>query len=130
MYRQKNNLRHRWIDKGFWSKENLVTLSATATEQVVIPKRGKHTKKDKEREGSKAFKKLRNQHSAGESNINMLEHHGLNRCMDKGLHGFKRCGGLSVLAYNLHILGNALRAIDRNKEEQSEKRQQRYRNAA
>jgi len=40
----------------------------------------------------------------------MLEHHGLNRCMDKGSHGFKRCVGLSVLVYNLHILGNALRA--------------------
>ena len=60
-------------------KANLVTLDATSTEQVVLPKRGKHAKKDKEREGSKKFKKLRNQHSAVESNINMLEHHGLNR---------------------------------------------------
>jgi len=44
------------FDKGFWSKENLATLDATSTEQVVLPKRGKHTKKDKEREGSKTFK--------------------------------------------------------------------------
>ena len=118
------------FDKGFWSKENLAILNATAIEQVVLPKRGKHSKQDKEREGSKAFTKLRHQHSAIESNINMLEHHGLNRCMDKGLHGFKRCIGLSVLAYNLHILGNILQAADHKKEVQSEQRKQRYRDAA
>ena len=128
-YADKKIISHSF-DKGFWSKENLATLSATATEQIVLPKRGKHTKKDKERENSKAFKKLRNQHSAVESNINMLEHHGLKRCMDKGSHGFKRCVELSVLAYNLHILGNALRAIDRKKEKQTEKLSQRYRPVA
>ncbi|HEY1869445.1 MAG TPA: ISNCY family transposase [Chitinophagaceae bacterium] len=118
------------FDKGFWSKDNHEILSAAAIEQAVLPKRGKHNKEDKERESSKSFKQIRNQHSAVESNINMLEHHGLNRCMDKGLGGFKRCVGLSILAYNLHTLGNALQAIDRKKEEQSEKRKQRYRQAA
>ena len=52
----------------------------------------------------------------------MLEHHGLNRCMDKGLHGYKRCVGLSVLAYNLHILGNALKAKQLAEEAKREKR--------
>jgi len=51
----------------------------------------------------------------------MLEHHGLNRCMDKGLHGFKRYVGLSVLAYNLHILGNALKAKAKAEEERRKK---------
>ena len=64
----------------------------------------------KERESKLTFKKLRNAHSAVESNMNMLEHHGLNRCMYKELQGFKRGVGLSVLAYNLHLLGNALKA--------------------
>ncbi|MEJ7684791.1 MAG: hypothetical protein WKG06_44495 [Segetibacter sp.] len=77
---------------------------------MILPKRGRHNKEDKERESNPAFKKLRNAHSAVESSINMLEHHGLNRCMDKGLRGYKRCVGLSVLAYNLHILGNVLKA--------------------
>lgn len=98
------------FDKGFFSKENLTTLQAAGIDQVVLPKKGRHNKEEKERESSSNFKKLRNKHSAVESNINMLEHHGLNRCMDKGLTGFKRCVGLSVLAYNLHILGNALKA--------------------
>ena len=102
------------FDKGFWSKDNLEVLTAAGTtKQVVLPKRGKHNKEDKERESHKIFKVKRNAHSAVESNINMLEHHGLNRCMDKGLHGYKRCVGLSVLAYNLHILGNVLQTQDR-----------------
>jgi hypothetical protein len=57
-----------------------------------------------------------------ESNINMLEHHGLNRCMDKGLFAFNRCVGLSVLAYNLHILGNVLKAKEQEAEAKGEKR--------
>lgn len=98
------------FDKGFFSKDNQATLQDAAIEQVILPKKGRHNKADKERESNPMFKKLRNAHSAVESNINSLEHHGLNRCMDKGLRGFKRCVGLSVLAYNLHILGNALKA--------------------
>lgn len=98
------------FDKGFWSKDNFTTLQDAAIEQVILPKKGRHNKEDKARESCATFKKLRNAHSAVESNINMLEHHGLNRCMDKGLGNYKRCVGLSVLAYNLHILGNALKA--------------------
>ena len=82
------------FDKGFWSKDNLATLQGAGIEQVVLPKKGRHCNEDKERESDVEFKKLRNAHSAVESNINMLEHHGLNRCMDKGLHGFKRYAGL------------------------------------
>ena len=104
------------FDKGYWSQENLRILQDSKIENAVLPKRGKQTKEDKEREGSKAFKQLRNKHSAVESNINMLEHHGLNRCRDKGLNGFKRCVGLSVLAYNLHVMGNSLKAIEKEKE--------------
>jgi transposase, IS5 family len=98
------------FDKGFWSKDNQAALQDAGIDQAILPKRGRHNKEDKEREDNPKFKKLRNAHSAVESNINMLEHHGLNRCMDKGLRGFRRCVGFSVLAYNLHILGNALKA--------------------
>ena len=110
------------FDKGFWSKDNLTTLQDAAIEQVILPKRGRHNKEDKARESSDNFKKLRNAHSAVESNINMLEHHGLNRCMDKGLKGYKRCVGLSVLAYNLHILGNTLKTKQIAEEAKREKR--------
>lgn len=103
------------FDKGFWSKDNYQTLQESKTEHVILPKKGKLNKEEKEREGSKTFKKLRHAHSAVESNINMLERHGLNRCFDKGLHGFKRCVGLSIVAYNLHQLGNAL--LEKEREE-------------
>ena len=109
------------FDKGFWSKDNLTTLQEAKIEQAILPKRGRHNKEDKERESKPTFKKLRNAHSAVESNINMLEHHGLNRCMDKGLRNYKRCVGLSVLAYNLHILGNALKAKELAEEAKREK---------
>lgn len=113
------------FDKGFWSGDNYTTLKEAEIEQVILPKRGRHTKDDKERESNPTFKGLRNKHSAIESNINMLEHHGLNRCMDKGLRGYKRCVGLSVLAYNLHIFGNALRAKAKAEEEKAAKTEKR-----
>ncbi len=51
----------------------------------------------------------------------MLEHHGLNRYIHKGLRGYKRCVGLSVLAYNLHILSNVLKAKQQAAEAKKEK---------
>jgi hypothetical protein len=104
------------FDKGFYSKDNLETLRQSNIEQVILPKKGKLNQEEKETEGSKQFKQLRYAHSAIESNINMLEHHGLNRCADKGLHGYKKYVGLSVLAYNLHIFGNCLIEQEKQKE--------------
>jgi hypothetical protein len=117
------------VDKGFYSKDNFAALLKSGVQEVIMPKKGKLNKDEKQREGSKEFKKLRYAHSAIESNINMLEHHGLNRCADKGWHGYKRYVGLSVLAYNLHILGNCL--IAQAKEEKRLKKQAgQYRQAA
>jgi len=111
------------FDKGFDNKDNRKTLDESTVELVVLPKKGRHTKEDKERESDPEFIRLRHQHSGVESNINRLEHHGLNRCMDKGKKHFKRYVGLSVLACNLHTLGNALLDADRKKEERKPKRQ-------
>lgn len=118
------------FDKGFWSQDNLKTLEQSETKRVILPKRGKLTIAEKEREGAKEFKALRNAHSAIESDINMLEHHGLNRCMDKGMHGFKRNVGLSVLAYNLHRLGNVLIEKEKKEAEKKQKRESVLRKAA
>jgi IS5 family transposase len=114
-------IRSHSFDKGFWSVENLATLEKASITEVVLPKKGRQSAADKEREGSDNFKKYRRKHSAIESNINMLEHHGLSKCMDKGIKGFKRCVGVSVLAYNLHKIGNVIIA----KELEVLKRQQR-----
>lgn len=80
-----------------------------------MPKKGKLTNAEYEREHTKRFTELRRNHAAVESAINCLEHHGLNRCPDKGLTGFKKYTALGVLAYNLHCLGNILLAQDRTK---------------
>ncbi len=111
------------FDKGFYKKENLRDLQEAGIEQVILPKSGKLNKEEKLREGTNQFKQLRYAHSAVESNINMLEHHGLNRCVDKGLYGYKRYAGLSVLAYNLHILGNNLVVLEKQKEEKQRKKE-------
>lgn len=63
-----------------------------------MPKLGKRTKLEVDEENSRQFKKLRNKHSAIESNINELEQRGLDRCLDKGYSHFSRYIGLAVCA--------------------------------
>ena len=75
---------------------------------VVMPKRGKKNAQETERESQKKFVALRQQHSAVESDINALEHHGLNRCLDVGLEGYRRYVGYGVLAFNLHVIGRRI----------------------
>jgi hypothetical protein len=115
------------LDRGYSSKPNDKIINESDIDKNILAKKGRLNKKDKERESDPEYIRLRRQHSAVESNINRLEHHGLNRCMDKGIDGFKRYVGLSVLAYNLHTLGNELLEQDRKKEEQRQKRQKYYR---
>jgi hypothetical protein len=107
------------FDKGFYSKANYEILKEAGVEQIVLPKKGKKNKAEIQRESTPEFKKLRNSHSAVESNINMLENHGLGKCVDKGIDGFRRSVGLSVLAYNLHILGNKLLALEKKKKKKA-----------
>jgi hypothetical protein len=77
---------------------------------VVMPKRGQKNAAAAERESQKQFVALRKQHSAGESEINSLEHHGLNRCLDVGIQGCLRYAGYGVMSYNLHLIGRELLA--------------------
>ncbi len=73
---------------------------------VILPKKGKLSEKDKEREHSEEFVDARRKHSAVESAINALENHGLDRCRDHGIHGFKRYVSLAILARNIQIIGH------------------------
>ncbi len=95
------------FDKGFTRAEDRELLSLYVP-TVVMPKRGKKNAAERERESEKKFRALRKQHSAVESDINSLEHHGLNRCLDVGLAGYRRYVGYGVLAYNLHVIGREL----------------------
>ena len=95
------------FDKGFTRAEDRALLSLYIPE-VVMPKRGKKTAAEAARESEKTFVALRRAHSAVESDINALEHHGLNRCLDVGLEGYLRYVGFGVLAFNLHQIGREL----------------------
>jgi len=101
-------------DKGCWSPKNHKELEQLV-QNVVLPKKGRRNKEETKREHGKQFKALRKQHAAVESDINCLEHHGLNRCPDKGFAHFKRYTSFGVLACNLHKLGNILLEQDREK---------------
>ena len=106
-------------DKGAHSPQNQRELKALL-DLVVLPKKGKLSKADRQRENSREFKLLRRQHSAVESAINALEVHGLDRCPDHGIKGFERYVALAVLAKNIHRLGTVLR--EQQKERQRRKR--------
>jgi transposase, IS5 family len=97
------------FDKGFTRAEDRALLSLYVP-TVVMPKRGKKNAAETERENDRKFVALRRQHSAVESDINSLEHHGLNRCPDVGLAGYRRYVGLGVLSYNLHVIGREVLA--------------------
>jgi len=96
------------FDKGFWNKNNKELLDSKVKGVLVLPKKGKCNKEEYLQEHSPKFIKLRHKHSAVESNINELEHRGLDRCPDKGYMHFKRYVGLAVSAYNLKKIGAEL----------------------
>lgn len=111
-------------DRGFSSAADRELLELYI-EQVIMPKKGRRTKADSERESGKKWTSLKNKHSAVESDINCLEHHGLNRCPDKGLRGYERYVGLGILAYNLHKIGAGQLAQADAAEEKQRKRKRR-----
>ena len=104
------------FDQGF-TRETDRQLLGLYIPEVVMPKRGKKNAAELERESGKRFVALRKQHSAVESEINSLEHHGLNRCLDVGIGGYLRYAGLGVLSYNLHVIGRELLARARARSE-------------
>lgn len=103
------------FDKGFTRKEDRELLELFIP-RVIMPKRGRKNAEEAEAESAKKFVALRKAHSAVESAINALEHHGLNRCLDLGLDGYTRYIGYGVLAYNLHVIGRQLLAQRRANE--------------
>jgi hypothetical protein len=95
------------MDKGFHSPANQRAL-AEVIDFPLLPKKGKCSAAEREREGDPRFLHLRRKHSAVESAINALEVHGLDRCRDHGIDGFKRYVALAVVARNLQRVGALL----------------------
>ena len=95
------------FDKGYWNATNRDLLSLYVKD-LIMPKLGKLVGKDIVLENSKTFKRLKNKHSAIESNINELGHRGLDRCPDRGEKHFNTYISLGVCAYNLKKIGCAI----------------------
>lgn len=108
------------FDKGFHSPTNQLALQEHL-EQVALPRKGKLSQLARAAEQSEAFRKARRKHSAVESAINALEVHGLDRCADHGIDGFKRYVAFAVVARNIHRIG-ALLWLQQQKRERRKKR--------
>ena len=102
------------FDKGFHSPANQTGLKAVL-DQVTLPKKGKLSKKEQERETGEVFVAARKAHSAVESGINALEVHGLDKCLDQGIDGFKRYVALAVVSRNIQKIGQIVRDTERER---------------
>ncbi len=102
------------MDKGFHSPDNQVELKKIL-DQVILPKKGRLSKTDKAREQDPEFVDLRRKHSSVESGINALEVHGLDKCPDDGIDGFKKYVSLAIVGRNLHRLGAIIQNLENKK---------------
>jgi IS5 family transposase len=101
------NLTQCSYDKGFWCPSNLTELKAILA-TVILPKKGRLSKADKERQSDLNFIEGRRYHPAVESAINALENHGLDRCPDRGEEAFDRYVAVAVVARNVQLLGHLI----------------------
>ena len=92
------------FDRGFHSPCNRAELDEML-DLNALPKKGKLSRIEREREEVEDFKSARQQHPAVESAINNLEQRGLDRVRTCGADGFCRTVALSILALNLHRIG-------------------------
>ena len=104
------------FDRGFHSPANRTRLDELLVDNV-LPRKGRLSKADRDREQGETFVAMRRQHSAVESAVNNLEHRGLDRVRSKGREGFARTVALAVVALNVHRLGRVLRqqALERHR---------------
>jgi hypothetical protein len=109
------DLRQCSFDKGFHTPANQRDLSERL-DLAVLPRKGRLSQAAREIEQAEAFQAARRAHSAVESAINALEVHGLDRCPDHGLDGFKRYVSLAVVGRNIQILGAILRKQEQSQE--------------
>ena len=112
------------FDRGFHSPSNREELDKLL-DLNALPKKGKLSAAEREREAEPAFAAARRKHSGVESAINSLEHRGLDRVRLRGPDGFERAVGLSVLAFNVHRTGQILRERERKRMQLERRRMRR-----
>ena len=127
------NLQSCSFDKGFYSKDNQIALEARLN-LVAMPRKGKLSQQAKTAEQAPEFVAAKQAHSAVESAINGLEVHGLDKCLDHGIDGFKRYAALAVVARNIHRIGDLVwrqeAKVAKRKERKTAKQRWREANSA
>ena len=108
------DLRACSFDRGYHSPRNRERLDELL-DLNGLPKKGKLSAAEREREADPAFAEARRKHSGVESAINTLGHCGLNRVRLRGADGFELAVGLSVLASNIQRIGQILREKERKR---------------
>ena len=103
-----SDLRSASSDRGFHSSDTRKDLDERL-DCNALPKKGRLSKADQEREQDETFVAMRRQHPAVESAINNLEQRGLDRVRAKGSDGFAQTVALAVVALNVHRLGRLVR---------------------
>ncbi len=109
------------FDKGFHPPDNQNVLKEQL-EHVVLPRKGKLSQQAIEAEQTESFIKARHAHSAVESAINALEVHGLDKCPDHGIDGFKRYVAFAVVKRNIHRIGDILWKREQEREQRKKKK--------
>jgi hypothetical protein len=105
--RMYDNIKQASYDKGFYSPGNKIELDQML-EKVIMTRKGKLTQKELELVRDEEYRQAKREHRSVESGISALENHGLDRCLDHGLSGFKRYVGFSIVARNIQIIGHIL----------------------
>lgn len=105
--RKYPNLRSVSYDRGFYSKANRERLNEIL-ESFALPKKGKLSESDKVIQSNESYLQAKEKHSAVESAINALNHHGLDRCLDHGKIGLERYVALAIVARNTQRIGTIL----------------------
>lgn len=114
--RYGNKIQACSFDKGFWTPTNLTELQALVP-LVVLPKKGKRSEIDNEREHSRPFGRIRKWHAGVESCIHALvSGNGLDRCRDKSASGYDRYIAMAAIGRNLATLGRLLIEKERKKQ--------------
>ena len=96
------------FDGNFYTPANQEALRGLL-DLSILPQKGRLSPEEAAFESSDLFVAARHQHAAVESAINALEVHGLDRCPDQGIDGFKRYVALAILARNIQQLGARLK---------------------
>jgi IS5 family transposase len=96
-------------DRGVHSADNETDAEQLGVKRIVLPKPGHKSKRRREHEKQRWFRRGRRFHAGIEGRISVISRkHGLDRCRNRGQIGFEQWVGWGVIANNLTALGRGL----------------------